>query len=130
VLLAERDEDALLQSVEARLNAPVGWQRCARGGDAFPGRREADFRALSDVEEALTAVEDHTEELSALAFRAGQPGRAAAQRDAVRRAAGHGLRHPHRMHGPRRGDPLPRGRRDGLVRQVEARRWPSSWSRA
>jgi general secretion pathway protein E len=28
VLLAERDEDApLLQSVEARLDAPVGWQR-------------------------------------------------------------------------------------------------------
>lgn len=30
VLLAERDEDALLlQSIEARLNAPVGWQRCS-----------------------------------------------------------------------------------------------------
>ncbi|MDG0854995.1 GspE/PulE family protein [Roseateles puraquae] len=70
VLLAERDEDALLlQSIEARLNAPVGWQRCS--GEAvthFLGAGEADFRALSDVEEALAAVEDHTEELSALAL--------------------------------------------------------------
>lgn len=70
VLLAERDEDAmLLQSVESRLNAPVGWQRCApEAVTHFLGAGEADFRALSDVEDALTTVEDQTEELSALAL--------------------------------------------------------------
>ncbi|WP_457418391.1 GspE/PulE family protein [Roseateles sp. P5_E7] len=70
VLLAERDEDAmLLQSVESRLNAPVGWQRCnPEAVTHFLGAGEADFRALSDVEDALTTVVDHTEELSALAL--------------------------------------------------------------
>ncbi len=70
VLLAERDEDAmLLQSIEARLDAPVSWQRAsAEAVTHFLGAGEADFRALSDVEEALAAVEDDTEELSALAL--------------------------------------------------------------
>jgi general secretion pathway protein E len=70
ILLAERDEDAmLLQSVEARLHAPVSWQRCsAEAVTHFLGAGEADFRALSDVEDALATVEDHTEELSALAL--------------------------------------------------------------
>lgn len=70
VLLAERDEDAmLLQSVESRLQAPVGWQRASVDAVThFLGAGEADFRALSDVEDALAAVEDPTEELSALAL--------------------------------------------------------------
>ncbi|RTL32738.1 MAG: type II/IV secretion system protein [Burkholderiales bacterium] len=70
VLLAERDEDALLlQSVESRLNGPVGWQRASvEAVTHFLGAGEADFRALSDVEDALAAAEDHTEELSALAL--------------------------------------------------------------
>ncbi|HEY1092153.1 MAG TPA: GspE/PulE family protein, partial [Burkholderiaceae bacterium] len=59
----------LLQSVEARLDAPVGWQRApAEAVTHFLGAGEADFRALSDVEDALTSVDDPTEELSALAL--------------------------------------------------------------
>jgi len=70
VLLAERDPDTLLlQSVEARLQAPVRWQRCeAAAVEHWLGAGEADFRALSDVEEAV-ASEDAAggaEELSAL----------------------------------------------------------------
>ncbi|MBV8501061.1 MAG: type II/IV secretion system protein [Paucibacter sp.] len=70
VLLAERDEDALLlQSVEARLQSPVRWKRCeAEAVTHWLGAGEADFRALSDVEEALVEAETvgSTEELSAL----------------------------------------------------------------
>ena len=74
VLLAERDEDVmLLQSIEARLNAPVALLRASADAVThFLGAGEADFRALSDVEDALAAVEDHTEELSALGL--GDPG--------------------------------------------------------
>jgi len=70
VLLAERDEDMmLLQSVESRLNGPVAWKLASSEAVShFLGAGEADFRALSDVEEALPAIEDHTEELSALAL--------------------------------------------------------------
>jgi general secretion pathway protein E len=72
VLLAERELDAmLLQSVESRLNAPVVWQRCsAEAVTHFLGAGEADFRALSDVDEALAEVEGagQAEELSALAL--------------------------------------------------------------
>ncbi|MBW8845836.1 MAG: type II/IV secretion system protein, partial [Burkholderiales bacterium] len=72
VLLAERELDGmLLQSVESRLDAPVGWQRCsAEAVTHFLGAGEADFRALSDVEDALAAVEGQaqTDELSALAL--------------------------------------------------------------
>ena len=70
VLLAERDEDAmLLQSLEARLQAPVRWRRCdAQAVSHWLGAGEADFRALSDVEEAVASAEaaGSTEELSAL----------------------------------------------------------------
>ncbi len=59
VLLGEREADAmLLQSVEARLQAPVRWLRCdAAAVTHWLGAGEADFRALSDVEEAVIAGE-------------------------------------------------------------------------
>lgn len=70
MLLAERDTDALLlQSVEARLNAPVRWHRCdAEAVTHWLGAGEADFRALSDVEEAAVEAESGqvAEELSSL----------------------------------------------------------------
>jgi general secretion pathway protein E len=71
VLLAERDADALLlQSVEARLQAPVRWLRCeAAAVEHWLGAGEADFRALSDVEEGVGAAAgegQQAEELSAL----------------------------------------------------------------
>jgi general secretion pathway protein E len=70
VLLAAGDEDAmLLQSLEARLQAPVRWLRCeAEAVSHWLGAGEADFRALSDVEEGLVEAEaaGATEELSAL----------------------------------------------------------------
>ena len=70
VLLAERDEDAmLLQSIEARLQAPVRWKRCdAAAVTHWLGAGEADFRALSGVEEGVAEAEaaGSTEELSAL----------------------------------------------------------------
>ncbi|MGS0758911.1 type II/IV secretion system protein, partial [Roseateles sp. GG27B] len=48
----------LLQSVEARLQAPVRWLRCdAAAVTHWLGAGEADFRALSDVEEAVIAGE-------------------------------------------------------------------------
>ena len=70
MLLSERDEDAmLLQSVEARLQEPVRWLRCEPAAVThWLGAGEADFRALSDVEEAVSEAEAGavTEELSAL----------------------------------------------------------------
>ena len=71
VLLAEREPDALLlQSVEARLQAPVRWLRCeAAAVEHWLGAGEADFRALSDVDEGPAgdgAVAQQAEELSAL----------------------------------------------------------------
>jgi len=70
MLLAERELDAmLLQSVEARLQQPVRWLRCeAAAITHWLGAGEADFRALSDVEEAVVDSESGagTEELSAL----------------------------------------------------------------
>ncbi|MDT9000921.1 GspE/PulE family protein [Paucibacter sp. APW11] len=73
VLLADRDCDAmLLQSVEVRLQAAVRWQRCeAASIDHWLGAGEADFRALSDVEEGVADADGggvRTEELSALAL--------------------------------------------------------------
>jgi len=69
-LLAERDEDTmLLQSAEARLQSPVRWQRCsAEAITHWLGAGEADFRALSDVEDAVAQAEaaSSTEELSSL----------------------------------------------------------------
>ena len=69
-LLAEQDEDAmLLQSIEARLQSPVRWQRCdAQAITHWLGAGEADFRALSDVEDAVAQAEaaSTTEELSSL----------------------------------------------------------------
>ena len=70
MLLAERDEDGLLlQSVESRLQEPVRWLRCESAAIThWLGAGEADFRALSDVEEAVVEAEAGaaTEELSAL----------------------------------------------------------------
>ena len=72
VLLAERSQDALLlQSVETRLQAPVRWLRCeAAAVEHWLGAGEADFRALSDVDEALAeaggGAQQAAEELSAL----------------------------------------------------------------
>jgi general secretion pathway protein E len=70
MLLAEREQDELLlQSVEARLQLPVRWQRCeAAAVEHWLGAGEADFRALSGVEEAVASGEATagTEELSAL----------------------------------------------------------------
>ena len=44
------------QSIEARLNAPVAWLRASADAVThFLGAGEADFRALSDVEDALAA---------------------------------------------------------------------------
>ncbi len=74
VLLAEGAEDGLLlQSLESRLQQPLRWQRCeAAAIEHWLGAGEADFRALSDVEEALAGAEaaavlgGGAEELSAL----------------------------------------------------------------
>ncbi|QPF76824.1 type II/IV secretion system protein [Roseateles sp. DAIF2] len=71
MLLAERDADALLlQSVETRLQLPVRWLRCeAAAVEHWLGAGEADFRALSDVDEGLAeagAGAQQAEELSAL----------------------------------------------------------------
>ncbi|WP_077034801.1 GspE/PulE family protein [Pelomonas sp. KK5] len=71
MLLAERELDALLlQSVEARLQAPVRWLRCEPAAIThWLGAGEADFRALSDVEEDSVdgeIVGADAEELSAL----------------------------------------------------------------
>ena len=70
VLLAERELDAmLLQSIEARLQAPVRWLRCDSAAIThWLGAGEADFRALSDVEEAISdgEITSGTQELSAL----------------------------------------------------------------
>lgn len=70
MLLGEREQDAmLLQTVEARLQSPVRWLRCdAAAVTHWLGAGEADFRALSDVEEAVVAGEaaGGAEELSAL----------------------------------------------------------------
>lgn len=71
VLLAEREQDALLlQSVETRLQAPVRWLRCEPAAvEHWLGAGEADFRALSDVDEGLdpgAAAGQQAEELSAL----------------------------------------------------------------
>ncbi|MET0518311.1 MAG: ATPase, T2SS/T4P/T4SS family, partial [Burkholderiaceae bacterium] len=72
MLLAERELDAmLLQSIEARLQQPVRWLRCdAAAVTHWLGAGEADFRALSDVEEAIAEAGAEaaggTEELSAL----------------------------------------------------------------
>ncbi|XHS77032.1 GspE/PulE family protein [Burkholderiaceae bacterium UC74_6] len=70
VLLAATEEDPLLlQSLEARLQAPVRWLRCdAEAVTHWLGAGEADFRALSDVEEAVAeaAANNGAEELSAL----------------------------------------------------------------
>jgi general secretion pathway protein E len=70
MLLAERDPDALLlQSIETRLQGPVRWQRCEVAAvEHWLGAGEADFRALSGVEEAVASAEATagTEELSAL----------------------------------------------------------------
>ena len=70
MLLGEREADAmLLQSVEARLQAPVRWLQCEPAAIShWLGAGEADFRALSDVEESVLDGEASgaTEELSAL----------------------------------------------------------------
>ena len=70
MLLAERELDAmLLQSIEARLQAPVRWLRCDSAAIThWLGAGEADFRALSDVEEAVSdgEISNGTQELSAL----------------------------------------------------------------
>ena len=70
MLLAERELDAmLLQSIESRLQTPVRWLRCeAAAVTHWLGAGEADFRALSDVEEAISDGDAGagTEELSAL----------------------------------------------------------------
>ena len=70
MLLAERELDLmLLQSIEARLQAPVRWLRCDSAAIThWLGAGEADFRALSDVEEAISDAEisSGTQELSAL----------------------------------------------------------------
>lgn len=70
-LLADRALDALLlQSVESRLQLPVRWRVCeAAAVEHWLGAGEADFRALSDVDEAMAGSETHAadaEELSAL----------------------------------------------------------------
>ncbi|MEJ6001557.1 GspE/PulE family protein [Paucibacter soli] len=70
-LLADRALDGLLlQSVESRLQAPVRWRVCeAAAVEHWLGAGEADFRALSDVDEAMAGSETHAadaEELSAL----------------------------------------------------------------
>ncbi|MEJ6007981.1 GspE/PulE family protein [Paucibacter sp. AS339] len=70
MLLGEREQDALLlQSVEARLQAPVRWLRCEPAAVThWLGAGEADFRALSDVEESVIEGQaaGGAEELSAL----------------------------------------------------------------
>jgi len=70
MLLAERELDAmLLQSIEARLQSPVRWLRCDTAAIThWLGAGEADFRALSDVEEAISdgEIANGTLELSAL----------------------------------------------------------------
>ncbi|MDY0748831.1 GspE/PulE family protein [Paucibacter sp. R3-3] len=70
MLLAERELDSLLlQSVEARLQGPVRWLRCDPAAIThWLGAGEADFRALSDVEEDSVEAEvgEAAEELSAL----------------------------------------------------------------
>uniref|UniRef100_UPI00286B5B25 GspE/PulE family protein n=1 Tax=Roseateles sp. TaxID=1971397 RepID=UPI00286B5B25 len=59
MLLGDRAADPLLlQSVEARLQEPVRWLRCeAAAITHWLGAGEADFRALSDVEEAAAVGE-------------------------------------------------------------------------
>ncbi len=70
MLLGERAADELLlQSVESRLQAPVRWLQCEPAAIShWLGAGEADFRALSDVEESVIDAEagGATEELSAL----------------------------------------------------------------
>ncbi|MDM4767022.1 GspE/PulE family protein [Pelomonas sp. SE-A7] len=72
VLLAEREADLmLLQSAEARLQQPIAWKRCEPVAiEHWLGAGEADFRALSDVEDDAGLLGDSggaaTEELSAL----------------------------------------------------------------
>ena len=70
MLLGERAADELLlQSVEARLQAPVRWLQCEPAAIShWLGAGEADFRALSDVEESVIDAEagGAAEELSAL----------------------------------------------------------------
>ncbi|MDC8785699.1 GspE/PulE family protein [Roseateles koreensis] len=72
MLLGERDGDAmLLQSVEARLQRPVRWLRCDSAAIThWLGAGEADFRALSDVEESVldgdVSAQGAAQELSAL----------------------------------------------------------------
>lgn len=73
VLLADREPDVLLlQSVEARLQAAVDWQRCEPAALAhWLGSGEADFRALAEVDEGLAPGEAGAaavEELSALSL--------------------------------------------------------------
>ena len=73
VLLADREPDVLLlQSVEARLQAAVDWQRCEPAALAhWLGSGEADFRALAEVDEGLGSAEAGVapvEELSALSL--------------------------------------------------------------
>jgi general secretion pathway protein E len=69
-LLAEREADPMLQqSVESRIHAPVRWLRCdAEAVAHWLGAGEADFRALSEVEEAAVDGEagPRAEELSSL----------------------------------------------------------------
>ncbi len=118
MLLAERELDAmLLQSVEARLQAPVRWLRCDPAAIThWLGAGEADFRALSDVEEAVVdgEVAGGAEELTALRLSEQVSPVVRLLNATLYDALQDGASDVHiECTAPRRGDPLPRRWRDG-----------------